>query len=198
MLWWTIGVAIYGVATLVEAVTTLAGWHEPLFRAWYIAGALLGGAPLAQGTVYLLMNRRTADRLAVALIVYVSIAAVFVLSTPLDASLVVDDRLSGSVMEWGWVRLMSPLVNGYALVFLVGGAAWSAARYRCRADQPRSRVVGNALIAVGGLLPGVGGSFSRAGYFDVLPVTELVGLILIWVGYRAIVSGDREAGAGRR
>ena len=192
MLWWTIGIAMYGLGTLVEAATTLLGWHEPLFRTWYIAGALLGGAPLAQGTVYLLMKRRTADRLAVALIVYVSIAATFVLSTPLDASAVVDDRLSGSVMEWGWVRLMSPLVNTYALIFLVGGAGWSAWRYRRRSDRPRSRVVGNALIAVGGLLPGIGGSFTRAGHVEVLYVTELVGLILIWLGYRAIVSDDHE------
>ena len=192
MLWWTIGIAIYGVATLVEAATTLFGWHEPLFRTWYIAGALLGGAPLAQGTVYLLMKRRTADRLAVGLIVYVTISATLVLSTPLDASAVIDDRLSGSVIEWGWVRLLSPPANIYALIFLVGGAGWSAWRYRRRADRPRSRVVGNALIALGGLLPGIGGSFTRAGHVDVLPVTELVGLVLIWLGYRAIVSDDHK------
>ncbi len=192
MLWWTLGIAIYGLATLVEAATTLFGWHEQLFRTWYIAGALLGGAPLAQGTVYLLMKRRTADRLAVGLIVYVTIAATLVLSTPLDASAVIDDRLSGSVIEWGWVRLLSPPANIYALIFLVGGAGWSAWRYRRRADQPRSRVVGNTLIAVGGLLPGIGGSFTRAGYVEVLPVTELVGLVLIWLGYRVIVSDDHE------
>lgn len=193
MLWWTIGVAMFGLGTLVEALTTLFGWHEPLFRTWYIAGALLGGAPLAQGTVYLLMKRRTADRMAVSLVVYVAIAATFVLATPVNADAVVDDRLTGSVMEWGWVRLMSPPVNTYALIFLVGGAAWSAWRYRRRADQPRSRVVGNTLIAIGGLLPGIGGAFTRAGYVEVLYVTELIGLVLIWLGYRAIVSDTHES-----
>ncbi len=53
-------------------------------------------------------------------------------------------------------------------------------------------MVGNWLIAVGGLLPGIGGSFTRAGYVEVLYVTELIGLILIWLGYRAIVSDDHE------
>jgi len=191
MLWWTIGVAVYGLGTLTETLTTLLGWHEPLFRAWYISGALLGGGPLAQGTVYLLLKRRTADRLAVALIVYVAFVATLVLSTPLDASAVVDDRLDGAVMTWSWVRLFSPLVNTYALVFLVGGAAWSAWRYRHRADHPRSRVIGNTLIAIGALLPGIGGAFTRAGYVEVLYVTELVGLVLIWAGYRAI-AGDAE------
>ena len=173
--------------------STLLGWHEPLFRAWYIAGALLGGAPLAQGTVYLLLNRRRADRLAVALIVYVTIAAAFVLSTPVNASAVVDDRLNGSVIEWTWVRFMSPLVNTYALIFLVGGAAWSAWVYRKRADGPRSRVVGNTLIAVGALLPGIGGAFTRAGHVEVLYVTELVGIALIWAGYQAIEGDEADS-----
>jgi hypothetical protein len=46
------------------------------------------------------------------------------------------------------------------------------------------------LIAVGAILPGIGGSFARAGQVEVLYVTELIGLLLIWAGYRRIV-GDR-------
>lgn len=189
LLWWTIGVALYGTGTLTEALTTLFGWNEPVFRAWYIAGALLGGAPLAQGTVYLLLSRRRADRLAVLLVTYVAIAAAFVIATPLDLSLVEPHRLSGDVIEWRFVRLFSPLVNLYAVVFLIGGAIWSAMRYR-RQGQTGARVRGNVLIAVGAILPGIGGSFARAGMVEVLYVTELIGLILIWAGYRQI-AGDR-------
>jgi hypothetical protein len=188
-MWWTIGVGLYGVGTLTEALTTIFGWSEPVFRAWYVSGALLGGAPLAQGTVYLLVPRRIADRLAVALITYIAIAAAFVVSTPIVTGVVEPHRLSGGVMEWQWVRLLSPLVNLYAVVFLIGGAAWSAWRYWRRGAAP-SRVSGNVLIAVGAILPGVGGSFARAGQVEVLYVTELIGLLLIWAGYRRIV-GDR-------
>jgi hypothetical protein len=35
------------VGTLTESLTTLLGWQEPIFRAWYVSGALLGAAPLA-------------------------------------------------------------------------------------------------------------------------------------------------------
>lgn len=190
LLWWTIGVGLYGIGTFTEALTTIFGWHETTFRAWYIAGALLGGAPLAQGTVYLLMPKRRADRLTVALMTYITIAAAFVLTTPVDAATAAEaGRLTGRVMEWGWVRLFSPLVNLYALVFLVGGAAWSAVRYWRRSDRPRSRVIGNALIAVGALLPGIGGTFTRMGHVEVLYATELIGILLIWAGYRFIV-GD--------
>lgn len=190
LMWWMIGVALFGLGTLTEAITTLAGWSEPVFRLWYIAGALLGGAPLAQGTVYLLLKRRTADRLTVALIGYVSIIAVFVLTTPIVAGSAEIGRLDGDAMAWQWVRLFSPLVNTYALIFLVGGAIYSARKYRRAEDRPSSRILGNWLIAIGALLPGIGGAFTRAGHVEVLFVGELIGLILIYRGYR-LMAGDR-------
>lgn len=189
VMWWMIGVGLYGTGTATEALTTVFGWNEPVFRTWYISGALLGGAPLAQGTVYLLVPRRIADRLTVALITYVAIASSFVLTTPLDYTLVEQHRLSGEVMVWQWVRLFSPLVNLYAVIFLIGGAIWSAWRYRRRGDSP-ARVQGNVLIAVGAILPGVGGGFARAGLVEVLYVTELIGLLLIWAGYH-VIANDR-------
>lgn len=182
-----IGIAFYGVGTMTEALTTIFGWNEPVFRAWYVAGALLGAGPLAQGTVYLLLKKRTADRLAVAMVTYIAVASAFVLATPLVPELVESHRLSGEVMTWQWVRLFSPLVNLYAVVFLIGGAIWSAVRYR-RQGGTGARVKGNVLIAVGAILPGIGGSFARAGVVEVLYVTELIGLLLIWAGYHVMAS----------
>ena len=46
-----------------------------------------------------------------------------------------------------------------------------------------------ALIAVGALLPGIGGSFTRFGHTEVLYVTEFIGIILIYLGYRLAVRG---------
>lgn len=183
LLWWGIGMVTYGLGTLTESLTTLLGWREAVFRTWYVTGALLGGAPLAQGTVYLLMNRRVADRLTALVGAVVLVATICVLLSPVDRSLVEGVRLSGRVFEWQWVRAFSPFINLYAAVFLIGGAAWSAARYRKLAGGAR-RAQGNALIAVGALLPGIGGSFTRFGHVEVLYVTEFVGLLLIYAGYR--------------
>lgn len=192
LLWWGAGIVLYGVGTLTEASVTLFGWSEPLFRAWYISGALLGGAPLAQGTVYLLMRRRTANILAAVLVCWIAVAAAFVLLTPIDYAAVETYRLSGRVMEWGWVRLFSPFVNTYAAVFLIGGAVYSALRFR-RVPHLRHRFVGNVLIAVGALLPGIGGTATRMGHVEVLYVTEFIGLCLIWFGYRSNVRAPSPA-----
>lgn len=183
LFWWTLGVVLYGAGTVTESLTTLFGWSEPVFRSWYITGALLGGAPLAQGTAYLLLRKRTANVLTVLLLSTVAVAAVCVLSSPIAYDQVEAHRLSGRVLEWTWVRRFSPFINSYAFLLLVGGALLSAWRYR-GVLEGRGKVLGNVAIAIGGLLPGIGGAFTRFGHVEVLYVTELAGLILIYLGYR--------------
>ena len=190
LLWWAIGVFAFAAGTITESLTTLIGWQEPLFRAWYISGALFGGFPLAQGTVYLLLDRKKADRLTAIVLSVAVVAATCVLLTPIDMSLVETHRLSGRVMEWTWVRAFSPFINLYAVIFLVGGAVYSALKYR-KSPGMSHRVIGNWLIAIGALLPGIGGSFTRFGHVEVLYVTELVGIVLIYFGYRFNVGGGK-------
>jgi hypothetical protein len=186
LLWWAIGVATYGVGTFTEAWTTLFGWSPAIFRAWYISGALLGGAPLAQGSVYLLLKRKTAHLLTGLLILYVIGASIAVVLAPIDYAAVEPHRLTGRVFEWSWVRLFSPVVNLYAVIFLIGGAVLSAVRYSAD-PSTRHRMWANVLIAIGAILPGIGGTATRMGYTEVLYVTELMGLLLIWMGYRISV-----------
>ena len=140
---------------------------------------------MAQGTVYLLLRRRTANIL--------------------DRGAGSDDHGGGALRPGN-----SPLDLTQAEPFrhlgrrarLVLGAIVQPVHQHLRADLsggrgdpvglPRSgrttgayhRFVGNVYIAVGALLPAIGGSFTRFGYTDVLYVTELVGLSFIYIGYR--------------
>src|SRR5574338_1404807 len=190
LLWWAIGLLAYGAGTITESATTLLGWHAPVFRAWYITGALLGGAPLAQGSVYLHLSRRTANRLTALVATVIVIASACVIASPIDYTLVEPARLSGKVLEWRWVRLFSPFINLYAVIFLVGGAIVSAIRYR-RTRETYHRFVGNVYVAVGAILPGIGGSFTRFGHTEVLYVTELIGLLVIYLGFHYNTTASR-------
>ena len=88
-------------ARFTEAWTTLFGWSPFIFKSWYISGALLGGAPLAQGTVYLLLKRRTAHLLTAALVLYVGVASIAVVVAPIDLSAVEPHRLTGRASSDG-------------------------------------------------------------------------------------------------
>lgn len=185
LLWWTIGVLTFGLGTLSESINVLFGWSVINLKYWYIVGALLGGFPLAQGSVYLLMKRKFANITSWFFVTLILVASVFVVLTPINIPDGFEYKLTGSVFSWKWVRYFSPTINLYSFIFLVGGAIYSAIKYYRQVDK-EARFKGNVFIAIGGLLPGIGGTMTRMGHVNVLFVTELIGLILIYVGYRII------------
>lgn len=55
---WAVGLLWYGISTGTEFWGSAFGWSEPLYRAWYLIGALFVAAYLGMGTVYLLARTR--------------------------------------------------------------------------------------------------------------------------------------------
>jgi hypothetical protein len=187
--WWAFGITTYGIGTAIESAITLFGNSVPLTKLWYIAGALLGGYPLAQGSLYLSWPRRLAKQLTTVSLTFVIVAALLVVLSPADHAALEAARPSGAILEWRWVRLLTPFINLYAVFFLIGGAIRSAWRhYRYRGHMYRA--AGNALIAFGAILPGIGGSFAKAGMVEVLYIGECLGIILIWAGDRVCARQD--------
>jgi hypothetical protein len=186
LLWWAAGILFYGVGTALESAVTLAGNSVALNKAWYIAGALLGGYPLAQGTVYLLLPRRVANLLSAITIPFIMAVALLVVISPVNLEALEPHRPSGAVLAWTYLRMLTPFINSYAAAFLVGGAIFSAVRYARRAGGG-GRAIGNGLIACGAILPGIGGGMAKAGVVEGLYVGEFAGLILIWAGYAVCV-----------
>ncbi len=182
MLWWGLGVIAYGAGTCVESINTLFGWSVLNFKLWYILGALLGGAPLAIGSVYLLLGKKVGHISVGILLTVVSITSVFVILSPINMSLVDPSILNSKVLGWQSIRKVSPFINGLAGLFLIGGAFYSAFNFR-KNEEFRNRYIGNIYIAIGAILPGIGGGFSRAGFTEALYIGEFVGILLIWYGY---------------
>lgn len=193
LLWWAGGVACYGSGTLFEAIITLFGNSIVLTKAWYVTGAVLGGYPLAQGSVYLLHSRRFANRATAITLPIIIVTSVLVFLSPVYMDRLEPHRPSGAILAWWWVRLMTPFINIYAVFFLIGGAAWSAWRYY-RQGTELNRAVGNTFIATGAILPGIGGSIAKGGPVEPLYVLEFIGLIFIWIGDR-VCSRRRRAAA---
>ncbi len=189
--WWAVGVGAYGLGTALEASITLFGNTPLLNKSWYVAGALLGGYPLAQGTVYLLLRRRTAHILSAITVPFIVVMAVIVFLSPTNVAALEPYKPGGEALGWQWVRPLTPIINTYAAVFLIGGAVLSAVRF-ARKTTTRDRAIGNAFIAMGALLPAIGGGLTKWGLVEALYVGEFLGIILIWLGYRRCVRGHHE------
>lgn len=187
LLLWTIGLVFYGVGGFCEAYYGAFGWNALIFRLWYLLGAVLVAAWLGQGTVYLLARRTWANALMVVLVVGSVYALVRVFGAELDPLAMTrgvhtGSEMSGYAIITPGVRLLTPFFNLYGTITLVGGAAWSAWLF-WRKRILLHRTIGNVLIAVGALLPAFGGTFSRFGVPGALYLGELVGVVLMFVGF---------------
>jgi hypothetical protein len=55
---WAVGMTLFGIGSATEAIAAASSWSEPLYRTWYLAGAVLTPAWLGLGTAYLLARTR--------------------------------------------------------------------------------------------------------------------------------------------
>lgn len=204
LLGWGIGLALYTVGTLSQAILYL-GWNPLFFRLWYWTGAMLVAAWLGQGTVHLLVRRgRIAVILLGVLIVGSLVGLALLLRTPLHPENFVlpdwirnySEILPSSQTPEGVVRLLTPLFNVYGTVALVGGALYSGWLFLRKQILP-NRVLGNVLIAAGGLLNAFGGTLARIGGPEFLPLSQILGGILIFAGFWLAVSGAPQPSAQR-
>jgi hypothetical protein len=184
---WTIGLVFYAVGGFCEAYYGAFGWSDLIFRLWYLCGAILVAAWLGQGTVYLLANRTWAHLLMVLLFVASLYSAARVFTAQLDPALMTESvhtgsELSGHAIVTPGVRVLTPFFNLYGTVTLVGGAAWSAWLF-WRKRILLHRTIGNVLIAAGAILPAFGGTFSRFGIPNALYIGELLGAVLMFLGF---------------
>jgi len=189
LLLWSIGLVLYGIGTLTEVIT-LFTFNAIALKLWYLSGAMLTAAWLGQGTINLLVRRRgIAPTLNIVLIIVSLLSVLLVLLapiTPAAASYNPAQPLSAQYRDIltrsGIVVLLTILLNTYGTLTLVGGAIYSAFIF-WRKKVLFNRMVGNILIAVGAILPAMGGSFIKLGLPDFLYLSEFLGAILMYIGF---------------
>jgi hypothetical protein len=187
LLLWGIGMVFYAIGGFAVGYFGAFGWNPLIFRLWYLFGAILVAAWLGQGSVYLLAKKRWAHATMI-LLVLGSVWGVYkVFTAQLDPTLLTQSlhtgsELSGHAITTSGVRTLTPLFNIYGVVTLVGGAAYSAWIF-FRKRVLLHRVIGNVLIATGALAPAFGGAFSRAGVPAALYIGELIGAVLMFIGF---------------
>jgi hypothetical protein len=138
-----------------------------------------------------------------ALLVIASLyGAVRVFTAKLDpglmtASIHTGSELSGHAIVTPGVRVLTPFFNLYGTVTLVGGAAWSAWIF-WRKRILLHRTIGNIFIALGATLPAFGGTFSRFGVPNALYIGELLGAVLMFIGFIRATTPMGESVRNRR
>lgn len=189
LLLWGIGLALYGLGTLSEAIM-LFTFNELTLKIWYLSGAMLTAAWLGQGTVHLLVRKRG---LALTLTVFLAIISILAISLILVAPITsaaasyntgqpASAQYGEILIRSGLIRFLTVFLNIYGTIALVGGALYSAFLF-WRKRVLANRMLGNILIAAGALMPAMGGSLLKAGMADWLYLSEFLGAILMYLGF---------------
>ena len=168
---WTIGLAMFSVAALMQFFAEAYGWTVVVYKVYYFLSAPLV-AVLGVGSAFLLGRRQglafalyTAV-LAVAFAWVVSAATVSVaaFNLPLPAGQGFNES----------VRVWSPLFTAPGSLALIGIALYSFWR---------TRLVFNLWIAAGAIAAAASGSLATLGVTWALYLGELVGIALLFWGF---------------
>lgn len=92
------------------------------------------------------------------------------------------------------IRSLTPFFNVYGTLALAGGAIYSAYIF-WRKRVLYDRMIGNILIGMGAMSPALGGTLSKAGFPTALYISELIGIMLIFIGYTQAVKTEQPASA---
>lgn len=177
---WAIGLFMYCVSTLTEFWTETFGLNELVYRIWYLFGAIFVAAYLGMGTAYLLARRRVANIILIILLAGSIYAGVKVFTADIDIDSITT--LTGKAMPMD-IRLITPVFNTFGTLLLVGGALYCAWNFWRKRILPQ-RVISNILIAIGAILPAIGGGVIRfIGTLNVFYLLELIGIIIIFIGF---------------
>jgi hypothetical protein len=189
LLFWGIGLVLYGIGTLTEVIMIFT-YNELALKLWYLCGAMLTAAWLGQGTINLLVRRKGIAAILNYILIIVSLLALVLVIlapvTPAAASYNTAQPASAQYKDIlarsGIIVLLTILLNIYGTFTLVGGAIYSAYTF-WRKRVLFNRMVGNILIAVGAILPALGGTFLKMGLPDFLYLSEFLGVILMYIGF---------------
>jgi hypothetical protein len=151
---------------------------------------MLTAAWLGQGTVHLLVRRgRLAWVLTGILAAASLLAGILVLASPLTSAAgsyqvtqAISSQYKGILSRGTLTIILTILLNIYGTLTLVGGAVYSAVIF-WRKRVLLQRMVGNLLIALGAMAPAMAGSFVRLGLVDMLYLSELVGVVIMYIGF---------------
>lgn len=188
-LFWSVSLAMFAVATFAEFWGAAFGWSVPVYKTFYFAGVALPGF-FGVGTVYLM----TRDKPLIGHVyagLTVLIAFLFLLKVGgaelmVSAAELADQGIApnhSEIMPATARRPYSVLLSAVGGVVLIAGALYSWLRFKL--DY-------NRLIALGGLFFVLGGMLaSRLSINEVLPFTNLLGIVLIFLGVQQAAKARR-------
>lgn len=194
--------AAYALGSWALVVGLAFGWTSISYRLFFFFGAIATIPLLAAGSIALVMGEKAGRRALnpTALWLVFGFFATFLapIAEPLpssgipDGSEVFEFLFSIDALTLPGPRFFAAVSGAVGSVVIVGLAVVTMVR---NWSSNRRLVEANALIVAGTLVPAFGGTLTAIGESAALAITLMIGVILLWAGYRRATSaGERPPG----
>ncbi len=204
---WSISLALFALGAGSLAWGSATGWNSPSFRLYYACGAIVNVPFLAAGQLYLLVKRRTAERIFRAVCLLGTFAFGLVFAEPFRSSLPAEGIPQGKLVFGPGPRILAAVGSGVsALVVFVGtilGAVGVFKAHGARKAQralatnplptdtepvsdpfPIRRVVGLGLLSLGVAILSLSGTLNaRFGEMRAFSITLVLGVVTLFAGF---------------
>ncbi len=183
-----VGMTMFAIATWAFFLGLTFGWSGPLYRTFYIFGAVLNIPFLALGSMFLVVGKKSGHVMLVILgaitAISVTLTATVAFANPLPEGGVPHD-----VFAHGFGPRLFAIIGGSAgATILIVLALVSVFRFW---KKNRNIVWGNLLIVAGTLAAASGGTGLALGEGSAFALSLLAAVTLIWAGYRVASGGRR-------
>lgn len=183
------GMTMFAVATWALFIGVTYGWTGPLYRTFFLFGAVLNILFLALGSMFLVVGRRAGHVMTIAIGAFAAISVTLTLTVPFQEELP-SGGVPHDVFATGFgPRLFAAIGGGLGATILIVLALVSVFRFW----KTNRRLVWGSLLIVAGTFAaawgGTGLAFGEAGGFAF---SLLLAVTFIWAGYR-VASGGRSA-----
>ncbi|GGK20462.1 hypothetical protein GCM10010965_11860 [Caldalkalibacillus thermarum] len=169
---WIVAFASFSFCSFASWTSYLTGWTPWLYKGWYVAGAVLVALMGLGQMLFLKLNKWS-----ILFSVYIGLLFIWfvwsILHAPVDHQLLTrQGEIGGSALPRD-VRLFSPLFTIPGSLALIGGAFYSALRHKSKEGW---------LIGLGALILASGGTLVRFDIQLALPIANLIGITMIFLG----------------
>lgn len=192
---WALAFAAYALASWALAIGLAFGWSNLSFRLFYFFGGIANIPLLAVGSIALVVSEKAARRFLTPTLLWIVLGffstflAPFVDPLPSggipEGSEVFDFTFSIDALTLPGPRVFAAVSGGVGTIVIIGLALVTIVRV---ARSNRELAIANGLIILGTLAPALGGTLTALGESAALSLSLMVGITLLWFGYRKAVA----------
>lgn len=179
---WAIGMFLWAVSDFTQLYALLLSWTVIIYLSYFFSSIMLAGF-LGAGTLYLVMPNSRVPSLYLWFNVIAAVALIIAIAMVPVNTAALQNAVAGANGISGLSNDIAALVNIPALFTFVGGALYSFIRWR---------KLYALLIAIGGAVPAVGGSFAAVAIPALLPYTDFIGIIFLSAGFYLSFSAGQQ------